>query len=142
MGRGPISSITSGTLITVLVQSSSTTTSLIVPLAGNGVFSLRQIYPFTLGANIGTCITALLAATAITGPNAIFALQIALVHFVYNLLGVVVIYGVKFLREIPIAAAEGLAEATVKNKYYAAVYLVTLFFVLPAILIGVTQLFD
>ncbi|MET0043201.1 MAG: Na/Pi symporter, partial [Candidatus Thiodiazotropha sp. 6PLUC3] len=92
VGRGPISGITSGTLITVLVQSSSTTTSLIVPLAGSGVFNLRQVYPFTLGANIGTTITALLAATAITGVNAIFALQIALIHFLYNLIGVLVIY--------------------------------------------------
>ncbi|HBG51512.1 MAG TPA: sodium:phosphate symporter, partial [Gammaproteobacteria bacterium] len=48
VGRGPISGIASGTAITVLVQSSSTTTSLVVPLAGSGVFSLRQIYPFTL----------------------------------------------------------------------------------------------
>ncbi|MCW8814525.1 MAG: Na/Pi symporter, partial [Chlorobium sp.] len=84
VGRGPLSGMFSGTLLTVLVQSSSTTTSLIVPLAGNGVFSLKQIYPFTLGANIGTCITALLAATAITGPNAVFALQIAFVHLLYN----------------------------------------------------------
>ena len=80
VGRGPVSGISAGTLITTLVQSSSTTTSLIVPLAGSGVFSLRQIYPFTLGANIGTTITALLAATAVTGVNAIFALQIALIH--------------------------------------------------------------
>ena len=69
VGRGPVSGIASGTIVTVLVQSSSTTTSLVVPLAGSGVFSLRQVYPFTLGANIGTCITALLAATAITGPD-------------------------------------------------------------------------
>lgn len=140
VGRGPISGIVSGTLITVLVQSSSTTTSLIVPLAGNGVFSLRQIYPFTLGANIGTCITALLAATAITGANAIFALQIALIHFMYNLIGVIVIYGIKFLREIPIWAAQKLAEATVKNKLYAVVYVASVFFVIPGVLIGTSQL--
>jgi len=139
VGRGPVSSIASGTLMTVLVQSSSTTTSLIIPLAGNGVFSLRQIYPFTLGANIGTCITALLAATAITGPNAIFALEIALVHFLYNLTGVVVIYGIKFLREIPIWAALKLAEVTVKHKIYAAIYIGSVFFVLPALLIGISQ---
>ena len=55
VGRGPVSGIASGTLITILVQSSSTTTALIVPLAGTGVFSLKQVYPFTLGTNIGTC---------------------------------------------------------------------------------------
>jgi sodium-dependent phosphate cotransporter len=140
VGRGPISGITSGTLITVLVQSSSTTTSLIVPLAGTGIFSLRQVYPFTLGANIGTCITALLAATAVTGVNAVFALQIALVHLLYNVIGVVVIYGIPFLRKIPIWCAETLAEATMKNKIYAAVYIVSVFFIIPGILIGTSQL--
>ena len=140
VGRGPVSGVTSGAVITVLVQSSSTTTSLVVPLAGSGVFSLRQIYPFTLGANIGTCVTALLAATAITGENAIFALQIALVHLVYNFLGVVVIYGIPFLREMPIWAAEKLADATVTNKLYALAYIAVIFFVLPFVLIGGSHL--
>ncbi|NKQ41110.1 MAG: Na/Pi symporter [Sulfurovum sp.] len=139
IGRGPISGILSGTGITVLVQSSSTTTSLIVPLAGSGVFSLRQIYPFTLGANIGTCITALLAATAVSGPFAIFALQIALIHFAYNVIGVIVIYGIKPLREIPIWAAQKLAEAATKNILYAVGYVVSVFFVLPGILIAISQ---
>lgn len=136
VGRGPITGIGSGTLMTVLVQSSSTTTSLVVPLAGSGVFSLRQIYPFTLGANIGTCITALLAATAITGANAVFALQVALVHLVYNLLGVIVIYGIPLLRELPLRAAEALAAATVRNKLYAVAYIGSVFFVVPLVLIG------
>lgn len=139
VGRGPVSGITAGTLITVLVQSSSTTTSLIVPLAGSGVFSLKQVYPFTLGANIGTTITALLAATAITGANAIFALQIALIHLVYNLLGVIVIFGIPFLRRIPIIAAEKLADAAVRNKLYVAGYVLFVFFIIPAILIVVSQ---
>ena len=140
VGRGPISGMTSGTLITVLVQSSSTTTSLIIPLVGNGIFSLRQIYPFTLGANIGTCITALLAATAITGPNAIFALQIALIHFMYNLIGVIVIYGIPFLRKIPIRVAEDLAEAAVTNKLFVVAYIAGVFFIMPLILIGGSQM--
>ena len=139
VGRGPISGITAGTLITVIVQSSSTTTSLIVPLAGSGVFSLKQVYPFTLGANIGTCITALLAATAITGANAIFALQIALIHLVYNVLGVVVIFGIPFLRRIPLIAAEKLADAAVRNKLYVAAYVLSVFFIIPAVLIFVSQ---
>lgn len=140
VGRGPVSGIFSGTAITVLVQSSSTTTSLVVPLAGSGVFSLRQIYPFTLGANIGTCITALLAATAVDGGNAIFALQIALVHFSYNVIGVILIYGLPFTRNIPIYAAEWLADLAMKNKIYVAAYIGIVFFILPITLIGVSQL--
>ncbi len=141
VGRGPISGMFSGTIITMLVQSSSTTTSLIVPLAGNGVFSLKQVYPFTLGANIGTCITALLAATAITGANAVFALQVAFVHLIYNILGVIVIYGIPFLRNIPIKASEALAAAAVKKKLYAFAYIVVMFFIVPGVLIlGSNQL--
>lgn len=140
VGKGPLSGILSGTAMTILVQSSSTTTSLIIPFAGNGIFRLKQIYPFTLGANIGTCITALLAATAVTGANAIFALQIALIHLLYNLFGVIVIYGVKFLRYLPIRAAQKLAAATVNNKLYAVVYITSVFFIVPALLIGISQL--
>jgi sodium-dependent phosphate cotransporter len=135
VGRGPVAGIASGTAMTVLVQSSSTTTSLIVPLAGSGVFSLRQVYPFTLGANIGTCITGLLAATAIVGPNAIFAMEIALIHLFYNLLGVVLIYSIPLLRNIPIICANWLSEAAVKNKFYILIYIVTVFMIIPSVLI-------
>lgn len=141
VGRGPLSGLFSGTLLTVLVQSSSTTTSLVVPLAGNGVFSLRQIYPFTLGANIGTCITALLAATAITGPNAVFALQIAIVHLLYNASGVLVIYGLPFLRVLPIRAAELLADITTRNKLVALAYIIGVFFLVPGVLIALSAEF-
>lgn len=138
VGRGPISGITSGTLVTVLVQSSSTTTSLMVPLAGSGVFSLKQIYPFTLGANIGTCITALLAATAVTG-NTKAALTIALIHFMYNLIGVIVIYGIPFLRNIPPKASTWLGELASEQKMYAFAYIVGVFFVLPLICVGISS---
>lgn len=140
VGRGPISGMASGTIITVLVQSSSTTTSLIVPLAGTGVFSMRQVYPFTLGSNVGTCVTALLAATAITGGNAVLALQIALVHLFFNVLGIALIYGLPFLREIPPRIAEGLATLAQRNKLYVAGYIGGIFFVLPLTLIGIGQL--
>lgn len=140
IGRGPISGITSGTLVTTLVQSSSTTTSLVVPLAGTGVFTLREIYPFTLGANIGTTITALLAATAIT-TNAEAAMQIAMIHFLYNLLGVVVIYGIPFLRDLPIYGSERLAKVAAERKTLALAYVVGTFFVLPAICVGVSEIF-
>ncbi|WP_161865997.1 MULTISPECIES: Na/Pi symporter [Pseudomonas] len=140
VGRGPLSGIASGTVITVLVQSSSTTTALIVPLAGSGVFSLKQVYPFTLGTNIGTCVTALLAATAITGPTAEVAMQIALVHLLFNLLGILIIYALPLLRGVPPMIAEGLATLAQRSKLYVAAYIVGLFFALPLLLIGITQL--
>lgn len=138
IGRGPVSGIASGTLVTVLVQSSSTTTSLMVPLAGSGSFTLKQIYPFTLGANIGTCITALLAATAVEG-NAQAALTIAMIHLFYNILGVVVIYGIPFLRDIPPKLANWLGELASEKKIYAMAYILGVFFVLPLLCVGVSK---
>lgn len=141
VGRGPMSSMASGLGITVLVQSSSTATSLIVPLAGTGVFSLKQVYPFTLGTNVGTCVTALLAATAIGGAAALPAMQIALVHLLFNVLGVAIIYGIPFMRPLPPAMAEWLAHMAQKNKLYAALYMGGFFFGLPLLMIGLVKLF-
>ncbi|MEP0072091.1 MAG: Na/Pi symporter [Marinomonas sp.] len=138
IGRGPLSGIASGTLVTIFVQSSSTTTSLMVPLAGSGAFKLKDIYPFTLGANIGTCVTAVLAATAVTG-NAAAALQIAFIHLTYNILGVVVIYGIPMLRELPVKAAESLGATASENKFAALAYVLGVFFILPAVCLGVSS---
>ena len=135
VGKGPVSGIFSGTLVTVLVQSSSTTTSIIVPLAGSGVIGLRHVYPFTLGANIGTTITALLAATAITGATHAVAHQIAIAHFLYNLLGVIVIYSVPWLRRIPPAGAEWIARLASERKWLAVAYILCVFFGVPAALV-------
>ena len=138
VGRGPVSGILSGMTMTVMVQSSSTTTSLMVPMVANGLFTVRQMYPFTLGANIGTTITALLAATAISGPAALPALTIAMVHFFFNLSAVVLIYGIKWLREIPLFMADKLSDLAATNRMYAFGYLFIAFFLLPGIIIFLT----
>jgi sodium-dependent phosphate cotransporter len=139
IGKGPISGIFSGAVVTVMVQSSSTTTSLVVPLVGNGVLKTRDIYPFTLGANIGTCITALIASLAVNGEFALFALQIALVHLIYNVLGVVVVFGNKFLREIPLKMAESLSLRVAKKKVLGFVYIGGVFFIMPIGAIFISQ---
>ena len=139
LGRGPVHGIAAGATVTVLVQSSSTTTSLIVPLIGNNIITLREAYPFTLGANIGTCITALLAAMAVSGEHAILGLQIALVHLCFNVLGVAVLYGVPWCRDWPINCAEWLAEQAQKNKLAVVAYIGTVFFAIPSLMIVVTH---
>lgn len=141
IGRGPVAGIASGALVTTFVQSSSTTTSLMVPLAGSGTFSLRQIYPFMLGANIGTTVTALLAATAVGGAVASSALQIALVHLMFNVFAVVVIFGLPFLRELPLQGAEWLAEIAAEKKIFAAIWMLGVFIVLPLLLIAASMVF-
>ena len=138
IGRGPLSGILSGTLITVMVQSSSTTTSLMVPLAGSGTFSLKQVYPFTLGANIGTTITALIAAFAFTGIEARLALQAALVHLLFNLFATILIYGLPFLRNIPVYVATTRTSLGSEIKLYNAGWVLGVFLALPALLIFLT----
>ncbi len=64
VGRNWVQAMIVGLVITVLVQSSSITTSLLVPMAGAGLLTLEQVYPVTLGANVGTTVTALLASLA------------------------------------------------------------------------------
>ncbi len=131
IGKGPVSGIASGAVVTVLVQSSSTTTSLMVPLVGNGILKAKDIYPFTLGANIGTCITAVIAALAVTGSTAGLAMQIALVHLLFNVFAVVLIFGLPILRDVPLKLSSGLANLAAEQKIYGAAYIAGLFFVVP-----------
>ncbi|MFD2179889.1 Na/Pi symporter [Veronia pacifica] len=139
IGRGPLHGILSGSVVTVLVQSSSTTTSLMVPLVGTGVLKVRDVYPFTLGANIGTCITALLAATAVTGEFAVFALQIALVHLSFNILATALIFGLPFLRELPLKAAEWLGQLAERSQFAVISYMVVVFLILPGVVLFLTN---
>jgi len=118
-----------GLIFTVLVQSSSITTSLAVPLAGAGILTLRQIFPYTLGANVGTTITAMLAAL-VTGAEA--AVQVAFAHLLFNILGIFIVWPIK---GIPIFLAETLAKYSLKSKVIPFVYVGIAFFLIPLILI-------
>jgi solute carrier family 34 (sodium-dependent phosphate cotransporter) len=130
-----------GVVVTVMVQSSSITTSLLVPLAGAGVLTLAQAFPITLGANIGTTITALLAALAATGPHAEAGLIIALAHLVFNVLGVLIIYPVTPIRRLPLRAAQALADLAVRSRTLAIIYVLVLFYLLPAAFAYVSHVF-
>lgn len=124
-----------GVVITVAVQSSSITTSILIPLSAAGVLSLRNAYPVTLGANVGTTITALLAALAASTPG---ALTVALAHTTFNVLGILLLYVLPFARDLPIKAAEFLADIAVKRRVLAVAYVFTSFIIIP--LLGVAIL--
>ncbi len=130
-----------GMVVTVMVQSSSITTALLVPLAGAGVLKLRQAFPITIGANIGTTVTALLAALAATGANARAGITIALVHLLFNLSGTMLIFPVQRIRQIPLAAAQWLADTAVRSRRWALAYVVVLFYGLPALFAVLNRLF-
>ncbi len=131
--RNVILAMIVGVVVTVMVQSSSITTSLLVPLAGAGILTLRQAFPITLGANIGTTVTALLAALAATDENAAAGLTIALVHLLFNLSGTVLIYPIRQIRNIPLAAARKMADIAVESRKWALLYILLLFYGLPAL---------
>ena len=120
-----------GVILTIMVQSSSITTALVVPLAGAGVLTLRQIFPFTLGANIGTTVTALLAA--VTGT--VSALVAGFSHLLFNIFGILIIYGIPLLRRIPLALAENIANTAISKKYVPILYLLTVFVLIPLCII-------
>ena len=120
-----------GVLLTISVQSSSITTSTIVPLAGAGVLSLRQIYPFTLGANIGTTVTALLASLSLN----VTAMVAAFAHLFFNIFGIIVVYLNPFLRDIPIKLSEKFSDLAIRNKFIPITYLLVVFFLIPFLII-------
>ena len=138
VNKNPYIGFAAGLFFTIIVQSSSITTSLLVPLIAAGILSLEGAFPITLGANIGTTTTALLASSATGEINAV---TIALVHFLFNFTGVVLIYPVKYFRRIPIRLARKLGYIAAEKRILAFVYVAGVFFALPALLIFISKLF-
>ena len=129
---GGLIGILVGVGVTVAVQSSSITTSILVPLVASGILTLQNAYPITLGANIGTTMTALVASLAVLRPE---GLTIALVHTLFNLFAIIGLYPVRRIRLVPVQLAQWLAEAAVRNRSLVVAYLLGVFIALP--LIGV-----
>ena len=119
-----------GTGLTILVQSSSVFTSTLTPLVGIGVVQIDRMYPLTLGANIGTTTTAILAALAQDANKIKLSLQIALCHLFFNLSGIVLFFPIPQLR-FPIRMAKFLGNMTANYRWFAIMYLIVLFFLLP-----------
>jgi sodium-dependent phosphate cotransporter len=139
-GQHAILAMLVGLVVTAMVQSSSITTSLLVPLAGAALITLPQAFPITLGANVGTTVTALMAALAATGANAAAGITIALVHLLFNLSGILLIFPLEKIREIPLAAARWLANTAAESRRWAIVYVAVLFYALPAVFAVVNNL--
>lgn len=131
LSRGAgIGAMVAGMLITISVQSSSITTSVLIPLVAAGILTLENAYPVTLGANVGTTITALLASFAADRSE---ALTIALTHTLFNLCGIALLYPIPAVRQIPLVAARRLAEIAQQHKQLVFAYVVGGFVVLPVI---------
>jgi sodium-dependent phosphate cotransporter len=136
LGRSGVAGMAVGCGVTAVIQSSSVTTSFMVPLAGAGIARLDQIFPVTLGANVGTTITALLAS--LTGD--VRGLAIALVHLLFNVCGILLIYPLRPVRRIPLFLATSLANVAARAKVYAAIFIIAMFYAIPALLIVLSKL--
>ncbi len=121
-----------GLLLTCAVQSSSITTSLAVPLAGAGILSLTQIFPYAMGANVGTTITAILASLATGKPEAV---TVAFAHLLFNISGILLIWPHPKIRQIPIRCAEWLSSAAEKRYWVPFAFLGIVFFATPLLMI-------
>ena len=84
--ENPFLGIIAGAVFTALIQSSSATTGIVITLASSGSITLEAGIPLILGANIGTCITALLAGLKATRD----AKRVAIGHVLFNVIGVLV----------------------------------------------------
>jgi len=133
--RSAWSAILAGLIITVMVQSSSITTSLMIPLVGAGVVTLEQVFPFTIGANVGTTITAMLAALSTGSPAAV---TVAFSHLMFNISAALLIYVPRFMRAIPLYLARILGRLASENRLLAAAYIVLAFFGLPLLMLFLT----
>ena len=126
-----------GLFFTIIVQSSSITTSLLIPLVAAGILTVEAAFPITIGANIGTTTTAILASFA-TGN--IEAIIIAFAHFLFNLTGTIVIYPIKYFRRIPINLAKAFGDLAAEKRRYAFFYVLGVFFIIPTLLILISKL--
>ena len=127
---GSVLGIVAGILITVSVQSSSITTSILVPLVASGVLTLTNAYPITVGANVGTTVTALIASLAVARPE---GLTIALVHLMFNLSAIAIIFPIRTIRMVPIVLSEQLADLAVRRNSLVFAYVIGLFLVVPVL---------
>ncbi len=132
----PTLAMLSGMVLTALVQSSSITTSLVIPLVGAGILTVQQIFPYTLGANVGTTVTAMLAALS-TGNVA--AVTIAFAHFLFNVAGIGLIYPLAPIRAIPVRLAISVAAFTSRSRAAALLLILAFFYVLPAVVILISR---
>jgi len=131
--RNGLSSFSVGMVTTAIVQSSSVTTSLVIPLLGSGLLTVEQIYPYTLGTNVGTTVTAIMASLV---TNQVEAVTIAFAHLLFNIFGILIFYPAK---RLPLFCAKSLANLATERKIVAIIFVVVTFYVVPLLLIFLTR---
>ncbi|GFN75176.1 sodium-dependent phosphate transport protein 2a [Plakobranchus ocellatus] len=127
-----------GAILTVLVQSSSVLTSALTPLVGLGAVHLERVYPIVLGANLGTTVTGLLAALVSDASSIRVAVRLALSHLLFNFSGILLWYPWPPSRTIALSAAKTMGETVARYPWFAVVYLLLAFLILPLIVFALS----
>jgi len=122
--------------ITILMQSSSITTSTLTPLVGVGLISLDKMFPFTVGANIGTTITGILGALA--SSNIKVGMTVALTHLLFNLTGFLIWFPILPMRRVPLSMAKVLGSLAADLSWFPLAYIFTAFVLVPVVLLGLS----
>lgn len=104
-------------------------------MVGLQVLALERNYELTIGANIGTTITALLASLTQAGLHFRQSIQIALTHFLFNLSGCILWYIPPCFRRIPIYLSRQIGRIVSQYRWFALVYITTVFFIFPSIIL-------
>ena len=128
-----------GMFLTIAVQSSSITTSVFTPLVGLSIISLEQMFPLTLGANLGTTCTALFAAFVTESKDAV---QVSICHLLFNGIGIILIYPVPKIRKVPLQIARYLGYLGAKYPWFGVFYILYVFVCLPFIFLAISFLFN
>lgn len=134
--KTPLNSFGLGTLLTSGIQSSSISTTIIVPIGAIGKIPLEKIFPYIVGANVGTTLTALIAAF----NKSEAAQSIALAHFLFNTIGTIIFLVIPYIKDLPVKYAKKFADMTVQFKVIGFVYILVIFFILPLALIFINKL--
>ncbi len=133
--NNPLKSFSWGLVLTGILQSSSVTTSLVIPLVANRKVMLKSVFPYIMGANIGTTITALLAAVLISEV----AVSLAIAHLIFNLAGVSIFFLFSIIRKVPVYLAGNFGRLASENKLIGFFYIIFTFFLIPFFLIYLSQ---
>jgi len=126
-----------GMILTISVQSSSIITSTFTPLVGLSILTVEQMFPLTLGANIGTTCTAILASLV---TESVSAIQIAICHFIFNIIGITLWFPLQFTRRVPLKMAYRLGDLVAKYKWFGVYYILYLFILIPVISWSISNL--
>jgi sodium-dependent phosphate cotransporter len=133
--HSPFQALVLGMLITAILQSSTVVTSLIVPIVAANKISIKRVFPFIMGANLGTTFKAIVLASSANEA----AVSVAFMHFYLNLLGILVFYPLPALRSLPVNLARRMGKLTLSSRLFGFGYIMFIFFLFPFLLIFFSQ---